>query len=86
MFLATNWDNNSKSAESLGHVRPFVAPSSVAYHAPLSMEFSRQQYWRGLSFPNPRSLSDPGIKPASLASPALAGGFFTIVPSGKLQQ
>ena len=44
--------------------------------APLSMEFSRQEYWSGLPFPTSEDLPDPGIKPMSLASPALAGGFF----------
>ena len=51
--------------------------------APLSMEFSRQEYWSGLPFPTPGDLPDPGIKYASLVSPALAGGFFTIAPPGK---
>ena len=37
----------------------------------------RQEYWSGVQFPTPRDLPNPGIKPASLASPALAGGFFT---------
>ena len=41
------------------------------------MEFSRQEYWSGLPFPTPGHLPDLGIEPASLASPALAGGFFT---------
>ena len=43
------------------------------------MEFSRQEYWSGLPFPPPGDLPNPGIwkKPASLTSPALAGGFFT---------
>ena len=41
------------------------------------MGFSRQEYWSGLSCPPPRDLPDPGIEPASLKSPALAGGFFT---------
>ena len=41
------------------------------------MEFPRQEYWRELLFPFPEDLPDPGIEPASLASPALAGGFFT---------
>ena len=50
---------------------------TVAHQAPLSMGFSRQEYWSGLPFPPPRDLSDPGIKPTSLAPPALAGGFFT---------
>ena len=44
------------------------------------MAFPRQEYWSGLSFPSPRDLPDPGIKPVS---PALAGGFFTIEPPGK---
>ena len=47
------------------------------------MGFSRQEYWSGLPFPPPRDLPDPGIKPASLGSPALADGFFTSVPGGK---
>ena len=40
---------------------------SVAHQAPLSMEFSKQEYWSGLPFPSPRDLSDPGIKSRSLA-------------------
>ena len=54
-----------------------VTPWTVACQAPLSMEFSRQEYWSGLSFPSLGVLSDPGIEPVSLVSPALAGGFFT---------
>ena len=50
---------------------------TVAYKAPLSIGFSRQEYWNGLPCPSPRDLPDPGIKPMSLMSPALAGGFFT---------
>ena len=50
---------------------------TVAYHALLSMVFSRQDYWSGLPCPPPGHLPDPGIKPTSLMSPALAGGFFT---------
>ena len=45
--------------------------------APLSMEFSRQEYWSGLLFPPPGDLPDPGIEPTSLMSPALASMFFT---------
>jgi len=41
------------------------------------MEFSRQKFWSELPFPSPGDLPDPGIKPMSLASPALAGGLFT---------
>ena len=55
----------------------------IAYQAPLSMEFSRQEYWSGLPFPTPRDLSDAGIEPMSLASPAMEGGFFTTVLPGK---
>ena len=43
------------------------------------MEFSRQGYWSKVPFPTPGDLPDPGIEPASLVSPALAGGFFTTV-------
>ena len=47
----------------------------------LSMGFSRQEYWSGLQFPSPGDLTDVGINPVS---PALAGGFFTTEPPGKL--
>ena len=46
----------------------------------LSTEFSKQGYWSGLPFPTPGNLPDSGIEPKSLASPALAGGFFTTCP------
>ena len=51
-----------------------------ARQAPVFMGFSRQEYWNGLSFPLPEGLPHPGIE---CASPALAGGFFTIAPPGK---
>ena len=54
------------------------SPWIVAYQFPLSMGFCRQEYWGGLRCPPPGDLPDPGIKAASLKSPALAGGFFTI--------
>ena len=47
------------------------------HQSPLSMGFSRQEYWRGLPCPSPGDLSDPGIEPMSLTSPALVDGFFT---------
>ena len=53
---------------------------TVAYQVPLSMEFSRQDSWSRLSFPSTGDLPDPGIEPASLTSPALAGISFTTVP------
>ena len=49
----------------------------MACSPPLSMGFSRQEYWSGLPRPSPGDLPNPGIKPASLKSPALASGFFT---------
>ena len=51
-------------------------PWTVAHQAPLSMEFSRQECWSGVPFPTPGDLSDLGIKPPSLLSPALAGRLF----------
>ena len=47
------------------------------------MGFPRQEYWSELPFPSPGDLADPGIKPMSPASPALAAGFFTAEPPGK---
>ena len=55
-------------------VQLFVTPWTVAHQAPLSMEFSKQEYWSGLSFPSPGDLPDPEIEPSS---PALARRFFT---------
>ena len=52
-------------------------PRTVARQAPLSVGFSRQEHWSGLPFPSPGDLPNPGIEHTSLASPALAGGFFT---------
>ena len=51
--------------KSLSRVQLFATPWTVAHQAPLSMEFSRQEYWSGLPFPSPRDLPDPGIKPGS---------------------
>ena len=59
-----------------------VTPQTTAHQAPLSMEFSRQGHWNGLPFPSPGDLPDPRIQPKSLASPALAGRFFTTEPQG----
>ena len=58
-------------------VRLCETPWALARQAPLSMGFSRQDYWSGLLRPPPGDLPDPGIEPASLMSLALAGGFFT---------
>ena len=58
-------------------------PRECSPQAPLSMKFSRQEYWSVLLFPIPRNLPDSGIKPVSLVSPALAGRFFTTEPETK---
>ena len=62
------------------HVWLFGTLWNVACQAPLSVGFSRQEYWSGLPIPPPGDLPDPGIKPTS---PALAGRFFTTEPPGK---
>ena len=56
---------------AFSHVQFFVTPWTAACQAPLSMGFSRQEYWGGLPFPPPGDVPDPGIKPVSLV---LAGG------------
>ena len=58
-------------------------PWTVACQAPLSMGFPRPEYWSWLPFPSPRDLPCRGSEPASLTSPALAGGFFTTSAPGK---
>ena len=65
-----------------------VTLCTVDCQSPLSIEFSRQEYWSTLPFPPPGSPPpgsppDPGIEPASLVSPALADRFFITVPHGK---
>ena len=55
----------------------FVTLWTIAHQAPLSLAFSRQEYWGGLPCPLPGDLPDSGTEPASFTSPALAGGFFT---------
>ena len=51
--------------KSLSRVQLFATPWTVAYQAPLSMGFSRQESWSGLPFPSPVDLPDPGIEPGS---------------------
>ena len=69
----------------LSHVQLYVTRRTVTHQTPLSMGFSRQQYWSGLPFPTPRDLPNPGIQPVSLASSALAGGFFNSVPKAEIK-
>ena len=58
----------------------------IACQVPLSMGFSRQEYWSGLLYPSPGDLPNPGIQPVFIMSPALAGGFFTINATWEAQQ
>ena len=62
----------------LSRVQLFATPWTVAHQAPLSMEFSRQEYWSGLPFPSLGDLPDPGVEPTSLAPPALAADSFPL--------
>ena len=66
--------------KSLSCVWPFVTQWTAAHQAPLSMEFSRQEYWSGLPFPSPGDLPDPGIQPRS---PALPADSLPTEPAGK---
>ena len=59
------------------HVQLFATLWTIASQAPLSMGFSRDEYWSGLPCPPPRDLPDPGTKPSSPTTPALSGRFFT---------
>ena len=65
----------------LSRVQLFVTQWTVAHQAPLSMGFSRQEYWSGLPFPSPGDLLNPGIEPRS---PALQADALTSEPPGKL--
>ena len=63
------------------HVRLFAMPGTIACQAPLSMGFSRQEYWSGLPCPPPGDLPYLGIEPTSVMSPALEGEFFNTSPT-----
>ena len=63
----------------------FATPWTVAFQAPLSMGFSRKEYWSGLLCPPPWDLPDSGIEPLSLMSRALADGFFTNIATWEAQ-
>ena len=72
-------------AKSLESCPALCNPVDHSCQAPLSMGFSRQEYWSGLPCPSPRDLPDPGIKPASLISPALAGVLFAVSAAWEIQ-
>ena len=75
-------DHGFGVVQSLSHVQLFATPWTVDHQAPLSMGFFRQEYWSGVSF---SSLGDPPRPEIELAPPALAGGFSTAEPPGKLK-
>ena len=66
-------------------VNSFATPWTVAHQAPLSMGFSRQEYWKRVAMPSSRGSPDPGMVPGPLTSPALAGRFFTTSTTWKAQ-
>ena len=68
-------------AQSLSHVRLFATPWTVAHQVLCAWNF--EEYYSRLPFPAPWALPNPGMEPASLASPALAGGFFYHYPTWK---
>ena len=70
----------SVCVKSLSHVRLFVTPWTVARQAPVSMGFSRQEYWSGLLFPSPGDLPNLGTEPGS---PALQADASSSEPPGK---
>ena len=76
--LPAVWER--KKLKSLSRVRLFATPWTVAYQAPPSMGFSRQEGWSGLPFPSPGDLPDPGIKPGS---PTLQADALPSEPPGK---
>ena len=75
-----NYKERSEEVKSLSRVQLFSTPQTVAYHALLSMGFSRQEYWNGLPFPSPEDLPNPGIKPRS---PTLKADALSSEPPGK---
>ena len=68
----------------LSHVWLFVTPWTVGCQAPLSMEFSRREYWTGLPFPPAGDVPNPGMGPESFGFAASTGGLFATVPPGRL--
>ena len=68
--------------KSLSRVQLFATPWTVAYKAPLSVEFSRHECWSGWPFPSPGDLPDPGIEPGS---PTLQADALLSEPPGKLR-
>ena len=81
--VSFDYEYKCTCAESLSHVRLFCDPTDYSLIGSSIHGFSQQEYWSGLSLPPSRYLPDPGIKPTTPVSPALAGEFFTSEPFGK---
>ena len=79
-FFQQSCKDVRKKVKLLSHVRLFLTPWTVTYQAPLSMGFSRQEYWSGVPLPSPGDLPDPGIKPGS---PTLQADALPSEPPGK---
>ena len=75
MYYVPGPESHSCLLNRFSRVRLFATLWTLALQAPLSLGFSRQEYWSGLPCPPPGHLSGPGIKPAPLMSPALVGRF-----------
>ena len=69
-------------AQSFSRVRLFATPWTVALQVPVSMEFSRQEYWSELPLPSPGALPNPETEPKSGVAPALTGRLFNTEPPG----
>ena len=76
-FSEKDLDKSAGVLSSLSRVWLCATLWAVVHQAPLSIRFSRQEYWSGLPCPPLGDLPDPGIKPISFTSPSLAGGFLT---------
>ena len=63
-------------------VRLFATPIDLTHQAPLSMRFSRQEYWSGLPRPSPGDLPDPGVKPTSPEAPTLQADSLRLIHQG----
>ena len=83
MEIETTTEHLPGHAQPLQSVQFFGTPCTVARQAPLSMGFSRQEYWSGLPSPSPGYLPNPGIEPAFPVSPALQADSLRIEPPGK---
>ena len=81
--VVAHWLRHWDFLSVFSRVQLFATPWTVTCQAPLSMGFSKQEYWSRLPFCPPGDLPDPGIEPASLMSPAWLAGSLSIAPPGK---